>query len=183
MPKHPPTLPEKILAELCPLLNQITRRERVSTWGSSWKLFACHGHFLSMEPKLFCLHRTKGTNNHIKQGDACFFARNPIGITYNQLPAMLTILFHNFLPDSEDLPNEKYPISDLIHWCTVFLTNSTNGGNCFSCLWELFIIFLPPFVDEANIQQMLPKVASEKGKKWPEWFWRTKKCLPALRCS
>src|SRR5262245_206072 len=49
-----------------------------------------------MEPKLFCLPRTRGTNNHIKQGDACFFVGNPIGITYNQLPAMLTILFHNF---------------------------------------------------------------------------------------
>jgi hypothetical protein len=42
---------------------------------------------------------------------------------------------------------------------------------------ELFFLFVKiiynfssPFVDEANIQQMLPKVASEKGKKWPEWF-------------
>jgi hypothetical protein len=95
---------------------------------------------------------------------------------------MLTILFHNFsLP--KKICRTKIVLSDLIHWCTVFLKNSTNGGNCFSCLWKLFIIFLPPFVDEANIQQMLPKVASEKGKKWPEWFWRTKKCLSALCCS
>jgi len=68
-----------------------------------------------MEAQLFCLNGTKGTNNHIKQGDACFFAPNPIGIAYNQLPAMLTILFHRFSPDSDDLLNEKYPISDLIH--------------------------------------------------------------------
>jgi len=43
-------------------------------------------------------------------------------------------------------------------------------GIVFLVCEKLFIIFLPPFVDEANIQQMLPKVASEKGKKWPEWF-------------
>src|SRR5262245_12481621 len=53
-----------------------------------------------MEPQLSCLHRTKGTNNHIKQGDTCFFACNPIGVPYNQLAAMLTILFHKFSPDS-----------------------------------------------------------------------------------
>ena len=35
---------------------------------------------------------------------------------------------------------------------------------------EIIYNFSPPFADEANIQQMLPKVASEKGKKWPEWF-------------
>ena len=43
-----------------------------------------------MEPKSFRLHTTKGANNHIKQGDTVFFARNPIGIACNQLPAMLT---------------------------------------------------------------------------------------------
>src|SRR4030095_13660774 len=112
MPKHPPPLLEKIVAEFCPLLNQITRR--VGTARSSLELFACHVHFLCMEPKLFCLPRTKGTNNHIKQGDACFFAGNPIGITYNQLPAMLTILFHNFsLP--KKICRTKLVLSDLIH--------------------------------------------------------------------
>jgi len=68
-----------------------------------------------MEPQFFCLYGTERTNNHMKQGDACFFAPNPIGVAYNQLPAMLTILFHKFSPDSDDLPNEKYPISDLTH--------------------------------------------------------------------
>jgi len=68
-----------------------------------------------MKVKPFCLHKTEGANNHVKQADTFFFARNPIGVTNNQLPAMLTILFHNFFLDSENLPNEKYPISDLIH--------------------------------------------------------------------
>jgi hypothetical protein len=50
-----------------------------------------------MEPKPFCLHETEGANNHIKQGDAFFYARNPIGITYNQFRAMLTNKIHIFL--------------------------------------------------------------------------------------
>jgi hypothetical protein len=32
---------------------------------------------------------------------------------------------------------------------------------------KIFYKFSSTFVDEANIQQMLPKVASEKEKKWP----------------
>jgi hypothetical protein len=50
-----------------------------------------------MEPKPFRLHKTEGANNHVKQADACFFARNPIGVTYDQLPAMLTSVIHDFL--------------------------------------------------------------------------------------
>jgi len=49
-----------------------------------------------MEPKSFGFHKTEGTNDHIKQSDAFFFARNPIGITYDQFPAMLTSLLHIF---------------------------------------------------------------------------------------
>ena len=49
-----------------------------------------------MKVKPFCLHTTEGANNNIKQGDACFFARNPIGVTYNQLTAMLTDPIHTF---------------------------------------------------------------------------------------
>jgi hypothetical protein len=49
-----------------------------------------------MKVKPFCLHKTEGANNHIEQGDAFFFARNPISVTDNQLPAMLTIVFHIF---------------------------------------------------------------------------------------
>jgi hypothetical protein len=50
-----------------------------------------------MEPKPFRLHKTERANNHIEQGDAFFFACNPIGVTYNQLPAMLTSVIHDFL--------------------------------------------------------------------------------------
>jgi hypothetical protein len=50
-----------------------------------------------MKVKLFCLQKTAGANNNIKQGDACFFARNSIGITYNQVTAMFTDPIHIFL--------------------------------------------------------------------------------------
>ena len=34
-----------------------------------------------MKVKPFGLHKTEGANNHVKQADAFFFARNPIGLT------------------------------------------------------------------------------------------------------
>jgi hypothetical protein len=43
-----------------------------------------------------CLHRTEGANNHVKQPDAFFFARNPIGVTDNPFTAMLTDAIHSF---------------------------------------------------------------------------------------
>ena len=49
-----------------------------------------------MEPKPFGFHRTEGANNQIEQGDAFFFARNSMGVTYNQLTAMLTGAIHTF---------------------------------------------------------------------------------------
>ena len=49
---------------------------------------------MKVEP--FCLHRTEGANNHVKQPDAFFFARNSVGVTYNQLTAMLTDAIHTF---------------------------------------------------------------------------------------
>jgi hypothetical protein len=49
-----------------------------------------------MEPKALGFHRTDAANNQIEQGDAFFFARNPIGITYNQRTAMLTDAIHTF---------------------------------------------------------------------------------------
>jgi hypothetical protein len=49
-----------------------------------------------MKVKPFCLHKTEGANNHIEQGNALIFARNPIGVTYDQLAAMLTSVIHDF---------------------------------------------------------------------------------------
>jgi hypothetical protein len=49
-----------------------------------------------MEPKPFGFHRTEGANNQIEQGNALIFARHPIGITNNQLSAMLTDVIHTF---------------------------------------------------------------------------------------
>jgi hypothetical protein len=47
-----------------------------------------------MEVKPFRFHKTERANNHIKHSDTLFFARNPIGVTYNRLPAMFTIAIH-----------------------------------------------------------------------------------------
>ena len=58
--------------------------------------FALAVDFLRMKPKPLGFHRAEGTNDHIEQGDAAFFARDPIGFTYDQLPAMLTSSIHIF---------------------------------------------------------------------------------------
>jgi hypothetical protein len=50
-----------------------------------------------MKVKPFRLHKTERANNHIEQGNALIFARNPIGVTYDQLVAMLTSVIHDFL--------------------------------------------------------------------------------------
>jgi len=47
--------------------------------------------------KPFCLDKTEGANNHVKQMDTFIFARNPIGVTYNRLAAMFTSVIHDFL--------------------------------------------------------------------------------------
>jgi hypothetical protein len=57
-----------------------------------------------MKPKSFGFHKTERANNHIKQGDTFFFARNPIGVTYNQLPAMLTNTVHKFQWGARSMP-------------------------------------------------------------------------------
>ena len=62
-----------------------------------------------MKVKSLSLHKTEGANNHIEQGNALVFARNPIGVTYNQLAAMLTSVIHNCL-----LLANKMPILGLI---------------------------------------------------------------------
>jgi hypothetical protein len=49
-----------------------------------------------MKVKAFCLDKTEGANNHIKQASAFFFARNSVGVTYKQLTAMLTDAIHTF---------------------------------------------------------------------------------------
>jgi hypothetical protein len=49
-----------------------------------------------MKVKPFCHHKTERANNHIKQANAFFFARNSVGVTYKQLTAMLTDAIHTF---------------------------------------------------------------------------------------
>ena len=74
---------------------------------SSGRLFAFNIDFLCMKVKSLCLHKTERANNHIEQGDALVFARYPVGVTYNQLAAMLTRVIHDFL-----LLANKMPILD-----------------------------------------------------------------------
>jgi hypothetical protein len=47
-----------------------------------------------MEAKSLRFHETQRANNLIEQSDAFLFARHPVGVTYNQLPAMLTDPIH-----------------------------------------------------------------------------------------
>jgi hypothetical protein len=60
-------------------------------------MFASEIDFLGMEVKPFGLHKTERANNHVKQADAFIFARNPIGVSYNQLAAMLTSVNHGLV--------------------------------------------------------------------------------------
>jgi hypothetical protein len=57
-----------------------------------------------MKVKSLCLHKTEGANNHIKQRDALVFARYPVGVTYDQLAAMLTSVIHDFLSLANKMP-------------------------------------------------------------------------------
>jgi hypothetical protein len=57
-----------------------------------------------MKVKSLCLHKTEGANNHIKQRDALVFARYPVGVTYDQLAAMLTRVIHDFLSWANKMP-------------------------------------------------------------------------------
>ena len=68
---------------------------------SSGSLFASQIDFLGMEVKPFRFHKTERANNHIKQGDTLLFAHDPIGVTYNRLPAMLTNAIHISLKGKE----------------------------------------------------------------------------------
>jgi hypothetical protein len=54
--------------------------------------------FLCMEPKPLGLHRTEGTNDKVEQTNTLIFARHPIGVTNNQLSAVLTNAIHHTPP-------------------------------------------------------------------------------------
>jgi hypothetical protein len=51
-----------------------------------------------MQPKPLGFQSTEGANNQIEQGNALIFARHPIGVTDNQLSAMLTNAIHRIPP-------------------------------------------------------------------------------------
>ena len=57
-----------------------------------------------MKVKPFCFHKTEGANNYVKQGDACFFARNAIGVTDYRPTAMFTSVIHDCLSLANKMP-------------------------------------------------------------------------------
>jgi len=62
-----------------------------------------------MKPESLCFHKAQGANDHVKQSDAFFFARNPIGVTDNQFPTMLTNTIHILTPRGKE-----YAITDCL---------------------------------------------------------------------
>jgi hypothetical protein len=96
-----------------------------------------------MEPKSLGFHKTKATNNKIEQGDALIFAPHPIGVTNNQLSAMLTDVIHNVPQCAMNMPFwidlivcqmrtfNGFQRDFLSHRkVTSFLTGSMGEGNC-----------------------------------------------------
>jgi hypothetical protein len=79
---------------------------------ASGRLFAPNIDFLGTEAKALRFHKTEGANNHIKQGDTLVFAYNPIGVTDNRLPAMLTIAIHSYFEGKEHAMFARISIGD-----------------------------------------------------------------------
>ena len=65
-----------------------------------------------MKVKSFCLFKTEGANNHIKQTDAVVFARNTIGITYYRPTAMFASVIHNCLSLANIMPYRDYLVAN-----------------------------------------------------------------------
>ena len=66
-----------------------------------------------MKMKPFGLFKTGGANNQVKQGDACFFARNAIGVTYYRPTAMFTSVIHNCLSLANKMPHRDYFVANV----------------------------------------------------------------------
>jgi hypothetical protein len=64
-----------------------------------------------MEPKFSCLHKTEAANNHIEHYDSFVFARNPVGLTYNEPVAMPTNGIHTF-PKGQ----QKCHVRVIVNW-------------------------------------------------------------------
>src|SRR5262245_35918667 len=73
-----------------------------------------------MKMKSLCLFKTERANNHIKQGDACFFARDAIGVSHYRHTAMFTSVFHIFFAGKQDAISELF-------WCLDKKIRSLNG--------------------------------------------------------
>jgi hypothetical protein len=79
---------------------------------ASGRLFAPNIDFLRTEAKALRFHKTEGANNHIKQGYTLIFAYNPIGVTDNRLPAMLTIAIHGSFEGKEHAMLARISVED-----------------------------------------------------------------------
>jgi len=69
--------------------------------------------FLCMKVKPFCFHKTEGANDHIKHGNACIFARNPIGVTYYRPTAMFTSVIHIVFLLANKMPYRDFLVADV----------------------------------------------------------------------
>ena len=77
-----------------------------------------------MKVKPFCFHITEGANNYVKQGDACIFARNPIGVTHYRPITMFTSVFHDCLSLANKMPYRDYFVAYIRQETPVALTDS-----------------------------------------------------------
>jgi hypothetical protein len=149
-------------------------------------LFASNIDFLRTKAKPFRFHRTEGANNHIKQGDTLFFAHNPIGVTYNRLPAMLTNTIHIFFRGKEHaiclrlcprgVEGIAFQQDFYLQPRNKFVDSSIDEGN-----YRRFINFCKrffyntPFVTSMDLRWTAVRIDKEKGKKWPGGIERSRR--------
>jgi hypothetical protein len=87
-----------------------------------------------VKPKPLSFHITKRANDHVKQGDAVFLARDPISVTDNQFPAMLTNTFHILPFGASSMP---YQIDVLMYRTHLGLqTRFIKPLNCWNNLFK-----------------------------------------------
>jgi hypothetical protein len=141
---------------------------------ASW--FTWRSDFLRMESKPFCLHITEGANNHIKQSDSIFFARNPIGVTDDRLSAMLTIAIHNLFVRARNMPYARQNSSRLkaFGYYSFFLKARNNLWSSVLQVQGIAIVFMnfckeiiynSHFVTFADLSRAAVRIEEKKGIK------------------
>src|SRR5262245_16769121 len=99
-------------------------RARVFTNFARPAVYRMLGRKLNMKVKPFCFHKAEGANNHIKHGDTCIFARNPIGVTNCRPTAMFTSVIHDYHSLANKMPHRDYFCCQYSTGNSVALTDS-----------------------------------------------------------